>query len=469
DQERLGAGADQVDTSWNGVANGLGLVGFGLGFQSKSARTVSVREGASVEISHYIMTLCTLGFSFLKLLAVAASPIVSYILASRFHKTAAMAEQTEKAFLKQPKVFLSSKISGKGKRPGKGGNRFSKNIGLGFKTPREAIQGTYIDRKCPFTGTVSIRGRILAGTCHSAKMQRTIIVRRNYLHFVKKYQRYEKRHSNIPAHVSPCFRVKEGDHVIIGQCRPLSKTVRFNVLKVIPAGASAFAKKAFTGIGPVLNLYLRDHAANEFYRKFTDSLQTPTDLLVTTANTKRIGGRGSSRTSSRCQDYLGLLAQNQDVSAMVNASEVTGQDANHSDCQTKVNRGLASLRCPKCGNVNATEIARLAFLILTFLHRLSFHSKPSALQYMYLSEILAYDKDEKATFVLLGDVGPELTVVSVNYKYSESEDSDYKFTAMRQTITVTKIVSIALLRPLPQAVEIQIMQVMIVTSFLGQV
>ncbi|KAL0642964.1 hypothetical protein Bca4012_041254 [Brassica carinata] len=160
----------------------------------------------------------------------------------------AMAEQTEKAFLKQPKVFLSSKKSGKGKRPGKGGNRFWKNIGLSFKTPRDAIDGTYIDRKCPFTGTVSIRGRILAGTCHSAKMQRTIIVRRNYLHFVKKYQRYEKRHSNIPAHVSPCFRVKEGDHVIIGQCRPLSKTVRFNVLKVIPAGASAFAKKAFTGM-----------------------------------------------------------------------------------------------------------------------------------------------------------------------------------------------------------------------------
>ncbi|KAL0856322.1 hypothetical protein Bca101_061475 [Brassica carinata] len=143
--------------------------------------------------------------------------------------------------------FISKK-SGKGKRPGKGGNRFWKNIGLGFKTPREAIDGTYIDRKCPFTGTVSVRGRILAGTCHSAKMQRTIIVRRNYLHFVKKYQRYEKRHSNIPAHVSPCFRVKEGDHVIIGQCRPLSKTVRFNVLKVIPAGASAFSKKAFTGI-----------------------------------------------------------------------------------------------------------------------------------------------------------------------------------------------------------------------------
>ncbi|AES59293.1 putative ribosomal protein S17/S11 [Medicago truncatula] len=161
-----------------------------------------------------------------------------------------MAEQTEKAFLKQNKVFLCSKISGKGKRPGKGGNRFHKTVGLGFKTPREAIEGTYIDKKCPFTGNVSIRGRIISGTCHSAKMNKTIVVRRNYLHFIKKYQRYEKRHSNIPAHVSPCFRVKEGDHVIIGQCRPLSKTVRFNVLKVIPAGSSsgAGAKKAFTGV-----------------------------------------------------------------------------------------------------------------------------------------------------------------------------------------------------------------------------
>lgn len=51
--------------------------------------------------------------------------------------------------------------------------------------------GTYIDKKCPFTGNVSIRGRILAGICHSAKMMRTIIVRRNYLHFVKKYQRHD--------------------------------------------------------------------------------------------------------------------------------------------------------------------------------------------------------------------------------------------------------------------------------------
>ena len=44
--------------------------------------------------------------------------------------------RTDRAFLKQPKVFLSSKKSGKWKQPRKGGNRFSKNVGLGFKTPK---------------------------------------------------------------------------------------------------------------------------------------------------------------------------------------------------------------------------------------------------------------------------------------------------------------------------------------------
>lgn len=89
---------------------------------------------------------------------------------------------------------------------------------------------------------MSIRGRILTGTVRSAKMNRTIIIRRDYLHYIRKYQRYEKRHKNVPVHLSPAFRVKEGDKVVVGQCRPLSKTVRFNVLKVIPMGSKVVAK-----------------------------------------------------------------------------------------------------------------------------------------------------------------------------------------------------------------------------------
>ncbi|GFQ81280.1 40S ribosomal protein S11 [Trichonephila clavata] len=75
------------------------------------------------------------------------------------------------------------------------------------------------------------------------KMTRTIVIRRDYLHYVKKYNRYEKRHKNISAHLSPCFQdCTIGDIVTIGECRPLSKTVRFNVLKVTKASGS---KKEF--------------------------------------------------------------------------------------------------------------------------------------------------------------------------------------------------------------------------------
>ena len=79
----------------------------------------------------------------------------------------------------------------------------------------------------------------------STKMKNTIVVRRDYLHFVPKYQRFEKRHRNIPVHCSPCFRVKEGDIVTIGQCRPLSKTVKFNVLKVRENEIFGSVKKQF--------------------------------------------------------------------------------------------------------------------------------------------------------------------------------------------------------------------------------
>ncbi|CBK19601.2 uncharacterized protein [Blastocystis hominis] len=139
---------------------------------------------------------------------------------------ASIQEQNQAAFQKQDK-FSYRKVHLLGK---KANQRWYANIGLGIKTPAAAINGKYVDKKCPFTSDVTIRGAILKGLVISTKMERTIIVRRDYLRYVKKYRRYEKRHRNIPAHCSPCFDVKEGDIVTIGQCRPLSKTVRFNVI-----------------------------------------------------------------------------------------------------------------------------------------------------------------------------------------------------------------------------------------------
>ena len=155
------------------------------------------------------------------------------------------ADQTEKAYQKQDGIFIGRKrVLGK---KTKNGMRYYKSIGLGFKTPKEAIEGAYVDKKCPFTGNVSIRGRILKAMVISHKMKRTIVVRRDYLQYVSKYRRFEKRHKNMSVHCSPCFiNVREGDVVTVGQCRPLAKTVKFNVLEHFPSVNKAMnVKKMF--------------------------------------------------------------------------------------------------------------------------------------------------------------------------------------------------------------------------------
>lgn len=98
---------------------------------------------------------------------------------------------------------------------------------LSFTKPRKTCD----DQNCPFHGNLPIRGRILKGVVASAKMEKTVIVRRDYLHRVPKYVRYERRHSRIPSHIAPCIDVKEGDQVIIAECRPISKTVSFVIVE----------------------------------------------------------------------------------------------------------------------------------------------------------------------------------------------------------------------------------------------
>merc|ERR1712177_51015 len=118
----------------------------------------------------------------------------------------------------QDAVFIARKraIGNKRVKP----MRYVRNVGLGIKTPDSAIMGTYVDKKCPFTGNVSIRGRILTGIVTKMKMQRTIVIRREYLHDVKKYSRFEKRHKNMSVHMSPAFKdVSIGDTVTVGECR----------------------------------------------------------------------------------------------------------------------------------------------------------------------------------------------------------------------------------------------------------
>ena len=86
----------------------------------------------------------------------------------------------------------------------------------------------------------------LRGVVLSNKMARTVILRRDYLHYIKKYNRFEKRHHNLPAHLSPAFsRTRIGDIVTVGQCKKLSKTVLFNVIRVEKKRVEGNVRKTF--------------------------------------------------------------------------------------------------------------------------------------------------------------------------------------------------------------------------------
>ncbi len=105
-------------------------------------------------------------------------------------------------------------------------------MALSFEKPRKTCD----DRNCPFHGTLSTRGRMMEGVVVSAKMDKTVVVRRDYLKYVPKFKRYERRHGHIPAHNPPCLDVKAGSRVKIAECRPISKTVSFVVVQKVGEG-----------------------------------------------------------------------------------------------------------------------------------------------------------------------------------------------------------------------------------------
>ena len=89
------------------------------------------------------------------------------------------------------------------------------------------------DKNCPIHGDLKIRGRILEGVVISDKMRNSVVVKRELLEYIPKYERYAKKSSKITAHNPPCLNAKLGDNVRIAECRPISKTKSFVVIEVI--------------------------------------------------------------------------------------------------------------------------------------------------------------------------------------------------------------------------------------------
>ena len=99
--------------------------------------------------------------------------------------------------------------------------------GLDVAAPKKKCD----DPRCPFHGSVKVRGRLLSGKAVSTAGKSFAVVEMEYLHKVPKFNRGERRRSRVSAHVPPCVEVGDGDSVTIGECRPLSKTISFVVVE----------------------------------------------------------------------------------------------------------------------------------------------------------------------------------------------------------------------------------------------
>ncbi|MCZ2845942.1 MAG: 30S ribosomal protein S17 [Promethearchaeota archaeon] len=108
-----------------------------------------------------------------------------------------------------------------------------RNIGIPGVSPPKAKECN--DKDCPFHGTTRIRGKITSGVVVSKKSRNTVIIRRNYVQFIKKYQRYERRNTRLACHLPDCLRneINLGDLIRVGESRKLSKTKAFIVLEKI--------------------------------------------------------------------------------------------------------------------------------------------------------------------------------------------------------------------------------------------
>lgn len=103
----------------------------------------------------------------------------------------------------------------------------ARNIGVVLEAPKQKCN----DVKCPFHSSLSVRGRQFTGTVTSTKMRKTAVIEFERLYYLKKYERYEKRKTKLKVHNPECISAKDGDIVNVIECRPLSKTKNFVIIK----------------------------------------------------------------------------------------------------------------------------------------------------------------------------------------------------------------------------------------------
>ncbi|KAF8113318.1 hypothetical protein N665_0051s0013 [Sinapis alba] len=209
--------------------------------------------------------------------------------------------------------------------------------------------------------------------------------------------------------------------------------------------------------GPVMKLYLWDQAATDFCKKLNSSQNTPTVLLVTTVNTKRLGGTLAltSMSSSRVfmdhdspptRDYLIWLGTNPEIAKQVNAEVVTKPETlTIRAIYSYIDQPFAKAALLECTATIDDVVHESVWYYIgcgkcktketkgpTTLMRAKCEKDDIAGEAQYLANIAVYDKSDQAVFVLLGDAGRQLTgkhaseLVSGYFEANENNGDEFQ-------------------------------------------
>lgn len=102
-----------------------------------------------------------------------------------------------------------------------------RDIGVPWVLPPAAVCD---DPLCPWHGHLKVRLKLLEVAVEKARMRKAAVVVHEWLHYIRKYNRYERRRRKLHVRVPECIEVKPGDKVIIAETRPLSKTISWVVI-----------------------------------------------------------------------------------------------------------------------------------------------------------------------------------------------------------------------------------------------
>jgi len=91
----------------------------------------------------------------------------------------------------------------------------ARDIGLKIDPPSDVCH----DPKCPFHGTLSVRGAVIDGVVKNAKMKSTVVVERERRVNVPKYERSKRVTHKHSAHSPPCLAANGDYHQQLNECK----------------------------------------------------------------------------------------------------------------------------------------------------------------------------------------------------------------------------------------------------------